>query len=501
MPSLLQRFYAEIGLEALTNSPRDTKILCLQRLVRMFAYGGATVILALYLSSLGISEPKIGLFMTLTLLGDVVISLILTMIADGIGRRRMLGLGSLLMTASGIVFATCSNYWVLVAASVLGVISPSGNEIGPFKAIEESTISQLVSSKERSSVLAWYILFGSAGTAGGTISCGWATQSLQMHRGWTALESYRVLFWAYAVLGLVKLALSLILTPAAEQGRPPTAPKPTANAGETRPLLAEQQNGAVITPNIPSSPHRDHDDSPIIQKPSSTHPTILQALKSLLPPLSPESQSILTKLCLLFAIDSIASGLTPASWITYWLHVKFHLAEGSLGTLFFFLSILSSGSNLVASSIARRIGLIKTMVLTHMPASVALSLVPLPGSVVVVMALLAFRASTSSMDQAPRQAFLAGAVLPHERTAVMGMVNVVKTLSQSLAPVVTGALAGKGEFWVAFVVAGALKLAYDVLMLALFWGYRTQEERAEGRVAGVLQEEREQGTDEDRMAP
>ena len=124
MASLLQRFYVEIGLKILIASPADTKILCLQRLVRLFAYGGSTLILALYLSSLGNSDEKIGLFMTLTLLGDVVISLILTVIADGIGRRRMLGLGSLLMTASGIVFATCSNYWVLVAASVLGVISP-----------------------------------------------------------------------------------------------------------------------------------------------------------------------------------------------------------------------------------------------------------------------------------------------------------------------------------------------------------------------------------------
>lgn len=124
MPSLLHRFNAEIGLKALSNSPPDTKILCLQRLVRLFAYGGTTVILALYLSSLGISDQRIGLFMTLTLLGDVAVSLVLTVIADGIGRRRMLGLGALLMTASGIIFATCSNYWVLVAASVLGVISP-----------------------------------------------------------------------------------------------------------------------------------------------------------------------------------------------------------------------------------------------------------------------------------------------------------------------------------------------------------------------------------------
>ncbi len=122
-------------------------------------------------------------------------------------------------------------------------VHDSGSEIGPFKAIEESTIAQLISSSERSSVLAWYILIGTTGTAGGTISCGWATQSLQMHLGWTALASYRTVFWAYAVLGLVKLGLSLILTPAAERGRH-SAPKPLAN-GEARPFLADQQNGAA----------------------------------------------------------------------------------------------------------------------------------------------------------------------------------------------------------------------------------------------------------------
>jgi MFS family permease len=124
MPSLWQKLYAEVGLKALLHSPTDTKILCLQRLVRLLAYGGTSLILVLYLSSLGISEDRIGLFMTLTLLGDVVISLVLTIIADSIGRRWILAVGSLLMTASGIAFATFSNYWILVLASVLGVISP-----------------------------------------------------------------------------------------------------------------------------------------------------------------------------------------------------------------------------------------------------------------------------------------------------------------------------------------------------------------------------------------
>ena len=122
--SLLRRFFDEIGLQDLVLSPFDTKLLCLQRLVRLFAYGSSTLILALHLSALGNSESRIGLFMTLTLIGDVVISLILTVVADGIGRRRMLAFGSLLMCCSGVLFATCTNYWILLAASVFGVITP-----------------------------------------------------------------------------------------------------------------------------------------------------------------------------------------------------------------------------------------------------------------------------------------------------------------------------------------------------------------------------------------
>lgn len=124
MPTYLHRFGAEIGLKALVDSPRDTKYLCVQRIVRWFAYGSSNLILVLYLSILGNSDNEIGRFMTLTLLGDVVVSFGLTMIADRIGRRRMLAAGSLLMTVSGVIFATCSNYWILLAASVLGVISP-----------------------------------------------------------------------------------------------------------------------------------------------------------------------------------------------------------------------------------------------------------------------------------------------------------------------------------------------------------------------------------------
>ncbi len=122
--SLLSRLASELGVFSIAESSRDTKILCIQRFVRLFAYGASTLILALYLSSLDITDARIGLFMTLTLLGDVVISFVLTLFADGLGRRRILMLGSGLMTASGAVFAVSGNYWVLVAASIFGVISP-----------------------------------------------------------------------------------------------------------------------------------------------------------------------------------------------------------------------------------------------------------------------------------------------------------------------------------------------------------------------------------------
>lgn len=123
-PNLLTRLASELGLHSILSSPRDTKLLCLQRFVRLFAYGASTLILALYLSSVGISDARIGAFMSLTLLGDVVISFVLTLFADGLGRRRILVLGAGLMSASGVVFAINGNYWVLVAASIVGVISP-----------------------------------------------------------------------------------------------------------------------------------------------------------------------------------------------------------------------------------------------------------------------------------------------------------------------------------------------------------------------------------------
>lgn len=475
----LRAFADEIGLLALVGSPLDTKVLCVQRLVRFLAYGSTTLILALFLAALRIPESRIGLFMTLTLLGDVAISLVLTIVADGIGRRRMLALGALLMAGSGVVFAVSSNYWVLLAAAVFGVISPSGNEIGPFRAIEESVIAGLTNREDRTGLLAWYTVFGYTGASLGVLICGWVLRAVQGN-GWTALESYRLVFWAYSVLGLIKFAFCQFLTERCEAEKEKPIPAQHVN-DETRPLLPNgdderASNGHVEVPK-PDEVQSDQRES---------------VFKKLMPKISKDSASLVCKLCLLFAVDSIASGLTPASWTTYFFATKFHLSEGKLGTLFFIANVLSTIANFAAAPLARRIGLIKTMVFTHVPASIALAMIPLPNNVFAAMAFLALRYSTNSMDQAPRQAFLSAAVLPGERTAVMGTVNVVKTLSQSVGPAVTGTLAQKHLFWVAFIAAGSLKLLYDVLMLAMFLGHRTVEERAEQRLAPEPETDEEQ---------
>lgn len=459
-PSMLSQIYHEVGLRAIVHSPRDVKILLAGRTVRFMAYGSTSLILALFLSSLGFDDEKIGLFMTLTLLGDVVISLILTLIADGIGRRRMLAFGAGLMAASGVVFALNSNFWVLLLASVFGVISPSGNEIGPFRAIEESTLVHLVSSEERTAVLAWYTVVGFSGASVGQLGLGWVVRTLRFRLGWEGTRAYRVVFWAYAGFGLIKLILCTILSRKCE---PERKQESEATDDETRPLLA---NGHVNDPT----------------QRAKERPSVWIAVKNLLPRLSEESASLVWKLCLVLMLDSLASGLAPNSWVSYFFNHKFGLGEGKLGTIFFVCSVVGAASNLLAAPLARRIGLIKTMVFTHVPASIALALIPIPNHAIVAIALLIFRFCTASMDQAPRQAFLAAAVLPEERTAVMGTVNVVKTLSQSVGPYITGAFAQRRLFWLAFILAGGLKLLYDLLILALFLGYKTVEERAEERV-------------------
>ncbi|KAK8911528.1 hypothetical protein ACHAPF_001571 [Botrytis cinerea] len=442
-------FIAELGLISLYKSPLDTKLLCLQRFTRMFAYATATLILVEYLSILHISKTKIGVFMTLTLIGDTLISFVLTLFADALGRKSILAVGSGLMMGSGIVFAICENYWVLLAAAVLGVISPSGNEIGPFRAIEESTLAQLTPSSNRSDIYAWYSLIGTAGQACGFVVSGWVINYLRNECGWTDVSTYRAVFWSYALFGFIKFLLSVGLSQAVEIERKDLP----VEDPEIAPLLGNGAEEVVATKK--------------------------GYFASKLPDISKESKIVVLNLCLLMGLDSFASGLVPLSWVTYFFREKFGIEEGKLGSLFFTTSIISACSMLVASSLAKRFGNVKTMALTHFPSTIFLALIPVPSRLPFAITFLILRHSTASMDAAPRSAFIAAVVHSHERTAVMGLLNVVKTFAQSLGPVITGVLAGHNLFWAVFVSAGILKACYDLGLLAVFAGHQTHDDKVE----------------------
>ncbi|KAF4548233.1 MFS-type transporter-like protein 32 [Elsinoe fawcettii] len=447
------RLGEESGIKSVIRSSRDVKLLFSQRFVRMFAYGGTTLVLAAYLAALGISESRIGLFMTLTLLGDIFIGLTLTLHADRLGRKFVLAAGAVLVSCSGLAFALSSNYWVLLAAAVFGVISPNGNEIGPFRAIEESIIAQLTAREDLGSLYAWYSLTGQAGLAFGMIICGWVANTLQAN-GRDFIFASRMLFVIYAAAGGIKLMLNLFMTNAIEV-KPKEVPV-SQDDNEREPLLRAVPEDEAQT----ATAHRAKPPPPVTKNPGL--------------------RRLVISLTLFFMLDNFGSGVMSLSWITYFFREKFGLKDGALGSIFFTTSIIAALSSLVAASIAKRFGNIKTMVFTHLPSSVMLACIPLSPHLPIALFFVIARACTQQMDVGPRTAFLATVLPSDKRTAIMGFLNTVKICSTTVGPMLTGGLAEIDLFWVAFVVAGSCKVVYDLGMLVTFAGY---EKRAQSQSA------------------
>lgn len=350
--------------------------------------------------------------------------------------------------------------------------------------MEESIIAQLTEKDQRSDIFAWYTLFGTLGAALGTVSCGFLVQILQGRESWTAAGPYRVVFGVYALLGLAKLILTLMLSNAVELERPKPVYQEVPIELEDEGLLSGSSD--EDTPEPRSSKHTTAHAS---ASPSPTTPTLLSRLRSLLPEISPTSRLILVRILVLFFLDSFASGLASPSWLTYFFTTVHSLQSSTLGTLFLVTNLLATLSNLAALPLARRLGPLKTMIFTHLPSAVFLSLVPFPPATTtgtwLAMAFLSFRACTQSMDQAPRQAFLSSAVLPAERTALLGVVNIAKTLAQAGGIGVSGVLAGE-RLWIAMLGgAGAMKASYDLLMLWMFQGIKDRETDSNVRPGGM----------------
>ncbi len=393
-------------------------------MTRLFAYGFLSVILALYLAEIGFSEASTGLLLTLALAGDAAVSLWLTTSADRVGRRRMLLVGAVLMAAGGAVFAATSNWWLLAVAATVGVISPTGKETGPFLSIEQAALSEIVAPARRTHAFAWYHLAGSLAAAFGALAGGVAVEALRAD-GFSTVEAYRALLVAYALAGVALAGCFLGVSRSIEA-------RPEHRAAASRPAFGL---------------HR--------------------------------SRPIVMRLSALFALDAFAGAFIVQSVMAYWFHVRFGIGEGAIGAVLFGGNLLAGLSSLGAARLASRIGLVKTMFVTHLPSNVLLCLVPLMPTLELAIAVLLVRFSISQMDVPTRQSYTMAVVAPEERSAAAGITTIARSAGAALAPALGGAvlavsLAGP------FFVSGGLKIVYDLLLYRGFRALRPPEEQTGG---------------------
>jgi len=396
------------------------------RAVRLFAYGALSVVPVSFLAEAGLRAAPTRLLLTLTLLGDTLISLWITTHADRLGRRHMLAAGAALMLLAGCLFALSGEFVLLLAAATVGVISPSGNEVGPFLPIEQSALAQLLPDRRRTGVFAWYNLAGSFATALGALSGGGLAGALQ-GAGLEPLASYRAVIGGYAVLGALLALVFLGVSPAVEA--------PTHNPAQAVPAASRGAFGLN------------------------------------------ESRGIVLRLSALFALDAFGGGFVVQSIVAFWFHRQFGVEPALLGSIFFGANILAGVSALAAGWLARRIGLIRTMVFTHIPSNLLLMLVPLMPTLPLAVGVLLLRFSISQMDVPTRQSYTMAVVRPDERSAAAGITGVARTVGAGLAPVFSGLLmANPALLGAPFLVAGAIKVGYDLLLYASFQAVKPPEE-------------------------
>jgi MFS family permease len=404
---------------------RDGRLVFATRSIRMFGYGLVSVVLVLYLAAVGLPPPAVGLLLTLTLLGDAAVSLWLTTHADRVGRRRVLLVGALLMFGAGIGFAASDLFVVLALAATIGVISPSGNEVGPFLAVEQAALAQTVPDSERTRVFGWFNLVGSFATATGALAGG-AIASALIATGNSPVAAYRGVIVGYAAVGVLLAFLFGRISPAVE---------------------------------VPDAP-----DVSIARR-LGLH----------------RSQRTVARLSALFALDAFGGGFVVQSLIAFWFSLRFGADPAFIGGVMFAANILAGLSALAAAPLAARIGLIRTMVYTHLPSNVLLIMVPfMPTLPLAVLALLV-RFSISQMDVPTRQSYTMAVVDPDERSAAAGVTGIARSVGAALSPLVAAPLyAGAAFTGLPFVLAGGIKIVYDLLLYRNFRAVAPPEEVRRG---------------------
>jgi MFS family permease len=394
---------------------RDGKLLLAARILRTFGYGFLSVIIAIYLRFLGFDDVHIGLLLGSTLVNSVVFTLFASFYADRIGRRKLLVIYASLMSVSGVIFAFTDNYYLLILAAFMGTINVTGSETGAFLTIEQAILPQTIKDKKKMNTLfALYNMLGTFAMSGGILLSGLPSLLQEQYSALSNVESIKILFGLYSTVGLVVMIIYIMVS------------------GE-------------------------------IEIKSSVKRTVKQTL-------SPKSKRIVGKLSGLFAIDSFAGGFVIQSVVSLWFFTRFGADLTTLSYIFSAAGILTAFSYIAAAKIADRIGLVNTMVFTHIPSNLFLILVAFAPTLQLAIIFYLIRTSLSQMDVPTRQSYIVSIVDDDERIAASGLTNVSRNIAQTVSPSVIGyifqsflSLAGP------FVLGGVIKIIYD---LALYFNFR-----------------------------
>ncbi|MCH8338130.1 MAG: MFS transporter [Chloroflexi bacterium] len=395
---------------------RDGWLVLASKGTRSFGYGFLSVILGLYLDEVGFSPVEVGFILTATLVGSALLTGVVISRADRLGRRRMLMVSSGLMALSGIIFAVTQAPWLMLVAALTGTISPTSGEVGPFETIEAAILPQTSSEKTRNRAFGLYNSVGAAMVALGALAAAIPATLSPLD----LLASYRLMFMLYAALGIATFLAASELSPKVELAR-----------------LPERASFITLT----------HSRGPVL------------------------------RLAGLFAVDSFAGGFVVQSLLVYWFSLRFGVGAEFLGPLFFGVNVMKSISYLLAVRIADRIGLLNTMVFSHLPSNVLLIMIPLMPSLTAASAVLLARHLLSQMDVPTRGSYIVAVVKPEERTSAVGVTTLSRTLAHAFGPVLAGAAISVARFGFPFFVAGGLKIAYDLALYFSFREHKPPEER------------------------
>ena len=395
-------------------APAARRVL-LAKGLRAFGDGYVSLLLPAYLLEIGHAPLEVGVIATATLVGSGVMTLGVGLHAYRFHIRTLLLVAAALMAATGVGFATVTAFWPLLVIAVAGTLNPSSGDVSVFLPLEHALLSRVVSDRDRTEVFARYSLVGALLAATGALAAG-VPSWLASRWGVPPVRAMQAMFLLYAALA--------VLTALVYRGLPPALDAEARRA----PAPLTRSKGRVYT------------------------------------------------LAALFSVDAFAGGLIAQSMIALWLYQRHGVGPAEAGVIFFFTSLLSAISFLIAVRIAERVGLVNTMVFTHIPANLCLVAVPFVDSLGIVVVLLLIRGLLSQMDVPTRSSYVMAIVLPEERPAAASITTVPRSLASSAGPVIAGMMLGASPFGWPLVAAGGIKIAYDLALLATFRKVRPPEE-------------------------